>query len=208
MKFFPVAAVLAVMAMAPAHAFGVTGETGASRALVEHNYSAPPVGYVQFCRTNVADCQLSGRGAPAPELTAEAWRELVEVNDGVNRQVQPITDQELFGIAEYWTYPTNQGDCEDYVLLKRKRLLERGWPANSVLITVVRDQNGDGHAVLTVVTSAGDLVLDNQDPEIRYWSETPYRYLKRQSRTDATRWVSLQDDRSLGGNIPVATTKH
>lgn len=207
MKLVHVAALLTALATAPAHALGGAGEAAPSRNLVEHQYTAPPVGYVQFCRGYAADCQDSGRGAPVRELTASAWRELVQVNDRVNTQVAPITDAELFGIAEYWTYPANQGDCEDYVLLKRKQLIDRGWPANSVLITVVRDQYGDGHAVLTVVTSAGDLVLDNQDSEIRFWSETPYRYLKRQSRSDATRWVALQDDRRLGNTPVVATSR-
>lgn len=206
MKLVRVAALLTLIAT-PAHALGGADGTAPGRNLIEHQYTAPPVGYVQFCRGYSADCQDTGHGAPTRELTADAWRELVEVNDSVNRQVAPITDAELFGIAEYWTYPANQGDCEDYVLLKRKRLMARGWPANSVLITVVRDQNGDGHAVLTVVTSAGDLVLDNQDSEIRFWSETPYRYLKRQSRSDATRWVGLQDDRRLGGTPFVGTSR-
>ena len=197
---------LATLAASPALAVGASGEATGSRRMVEHQYTSPPVGYVQFCRTNVADCRESGRGERPGDLTASAWRDLVEVNAQVNAQVSPITDQELFGIAEYWTYPANQGDCEDYVLLKRKKLIERGWAPNSVLITVVRDRAGDGHAVLTVVTTAGDLVLDNQDPEIRYWNETPYRYLKRQSRTDATKWASLQDDRRFD-DMPVAATR-
>lgn len=207
MKLLHFAAVLAALATTQALAAGGSMEGPAGRNLVEHQYTSPPVGYLQFCRGYASDCQDAGERSPARELTASAWRELVEVNDGINSAIAPITDAELFGVAEYWTYPANQGDCEDYVLLKRKTLIERGWPANSVLITVVRDQYGDGHAVLTVVTSAGDLVLDNQDAEIRFWSETPYRYLKRQSRTDATKWVSLQDDRQLNNSPVVATSR-
>lgn len=206
MKLVHLAALLTALATVPAYGFGAAEEGGTARNLVEHQDTSPPVGYVQFCRSYAADCQPAAQGQTTPELTAGAWRELVEVNDLVNTTVEPITDQELFGIAEYWTYPANQGDCEDYVLLKRKLLMERGWPANSVLVTVVRDQYGDGHAVLTVATTAGDLVLDNQDSEIRFWSDTPYRYLKRQSRRDATSWVSLQDERELG-SVPVATTR-
>lgn len=206
MTFIRCAALLAILSTAPVLALAGTAEAG-QRSLVERQSTTPPVGYVQFCRSNAADCQMRGRPAAAPELTAAAWAELVEINDIVNERVKPITDAELFGIAEYWTYPSNQGDCEDYVLLKRKMLIDRGWPANSVLITVVRDQNGDGHAVLTVATSAGDLVLDNQDAEIRYWSETPYRYLKRQSRSDATKWVSLQDRRQLGEQATATSSR-
>jgi predicted transglutaminase-like cysteine proteinase len=63
----------------------------------------------------------------------------------------------------------------------------------SLLITVVRQRNGDGHAVLTVLTDRGDLVLDNLEPHILVWSETGYQYLKRQSEFDAGAWVAIQD---------------
>jgi predicted transglutaminase-like cysteine proteinase len=39
-------------------------------------------------------------------------------------------------------------DCEDYVLLKRRMLMQAGWPREALLVTVVRDKKGDGHAVL------------------------------------------------------------
>ena len=34
--------------------------------------------------------------------------------------IEPVTDQQLWGVEEKWSYPVNKGDCEDYVLLKRK----------------------------------------------------------------------------------------
>jgi predicted transglutaminase-like cysteine proteinase len=105
--------------------------------------------------------------------------------------VQPVTDQELYGKVEYWTYPTDKGDCEDYVLLKRKLLMERGWPESTLLITVVRDENNEGHAVLTVRTDAGDLILDNKRPAIMHYNETPYTFIKRQSEGNPLVWISL-----------------
>ena len=66
----------------------------------------------------------------------------------------------------------------------------------ALLITVVRQKNGDGHAVLTVTTSRGDLVLDNLDPHISLWSGTGYRYLKRQSEYDSGEWVEIEDGRA------------
>ena len=71
-----------------------------------------------------------------------------------------------FGREEVWAYPTTEGDCEDFVLLKRRKLINRGWPVGSLLVTVVRQKNGDGHAVLTVLTDRGDLVLDNLNPQV------------------------------------------
>jgi len=59
-----------------------------------------------------------------------------------------------------------------------------------------RDRDGDGHAVLTVVTDRGDLVLDNQAADILTWQETGYRFVKRQSQGDPNLWVSLGNTRS------------
>src|SRR5216684_4346526 len=86
-------------------------------------------------------------------------------------------------------------DCEDYVLLKRRMLMEAGWPREALLITVVRETSGDGHAVLTVRTDRGDFVLDNQNAAIVLWSESGYRFVKRQSQSDPNIWVSLGDPR-------------
>ena len=58
--------------------------------------------------------------------------------------------------VEKWSYPDDgYGDCEDYVLLKRRLLAARGFPESTLLITVVRDENNEGHAVLTVRTDRG-----------------------------------------------------
>ena len=118
------------------------------------------------------------------------------MNSAVNTAVAPITDLELYGTAEVWTYPAaNKGDCEDYVLLKRRMLMEAGWPRAALLVTVVREKNGNGHAVLTVKTDKGEFILDNQEERILLWSETGYRYVKRQSQSDPNRWVALGDPR-------------
>jgi predicted transglutaminase-like cysteine proteinase len=60
----------------------------------------------------------------------------------------------------------------------------------------VRDQHGDGHAVLTVKTDRGELILDNQTNHILYWSDTGYRFVKRQSQSDPNVWVSLGEPRA------------
>ena len=120
----------------------------------------------------------------------------MRINKLVNDHVKPLTDLEHHGVVERWSYPDDgYGDCEDYVLLKRRMLMEAGWPRGALLITVVRDQKGDGHAVLTVSTDKGDFILDNQDPTVKIWSDTPYRYVKRQSQADPNVWVSLGDPR-------------
>jgi predicted transglutaminase-like cysteine proteinase len=159
--------------------------------LQSYGDTLPPVGYVNFCRERAAECRPSGRFADRVQLTAAKFGELKEVNEGVNDAVAPVTDLDLYGKAEVWAYPFKQGDCEDYVLLKRRILIERGWPESTLLITVVRDENNDGHAVLTVRTDRGDLVLDNKQSEVLAWTDTPYTFVKQQSARNPLVWTSL-----------------
>lgn len=151
----------------------------------------PPIGYVNFCRERQDDCRYSGPFADLIQLNPRKVAELEQVNSLVNTTIKPATDLEVYGKVEYWTYPKDRGDCEDYVLLKRLMLIERGWPESTLLITVVRDENNEGHAVLTVRTDAGDLILDNKRPSIMRYSETPYTFVKRQSERNPLVWISL-----------------
>lgn len=153
--------------------------------------TSPPIGYVQFCKSHREQCDEKGGDARIVEMNNKRWSELTRINGYVNRTVKPVTDQDLYSVAEHWTYPDTQGDCEDYVLLKQHYLRELGWPPEALLITVVLDQQNAGHAVLLVRTDLGDFVLDNQSPEVLAWQDTPYRYIKRQSQAHPSVWVSL-----------------
>ena len=130
------------------------------------------------------------------ELTRALWAEMVDINNAINTAVTPRTDMEMWGQEEVWSYPDGLGDCEDYVLEKRRELMAAGVPAGSLLITVVRQPNGDGHAVLTVRTTEGDYILDNLEPRVLAWQETEYTYLKRQSEKNSGAWVSITDGRT------------
>jgi predicted transglutaminase-like cysteine proteinase len=155
-----------------------------------------PIGHSDFCKRHQSECRVKARKEARVHLTPARWDELVAVNNKVNWAIDPVTDKELFGREEVWVYPETKGDCEDFVLLKRRELIKKGWPAGSLLITVVRQKNGDGHAVLTVATDRGDLVLDNLEPQVKIWSQTEYRYVKRQSELDSGRWVAIDDART------------
>jgi predicted transglutaminase-like cysteine proteinase len=155
-----------------------------------------PIGWVEFCVEHKKECDAKPVEARDVVLTANAWRDLMRINKWVNSRIKPLTDLEHWGVVERWSYPDDgYGDCEDYVLLKRRMLLQAGWPRQALLITVVRDTRGDGHAVLTVKTDKGEFVLDNQHEDILLWSETSYRFVKRQSQADPNVWVSLGDAR-------------
>src|SRR5262249_14594218 len=132
-----------------------------------------PIGWAEVCQERPWECKAEMVQPRDVQLTKAAFKELDRVNRYVNDHVTPMTDLEHYGVVEKWTYPEDgYGDCEDYVLLKRRMLMQLGWPREALLITVVRDKKGDGHAVLTVKTDQGEFVLDNQSEEIAPWSQT------------------------------------
>lgn len=157
-----------------------------------------PLGYVDFCKRYLGECDAASVRPVDVSLTAQSWQKLIEINAKVNEAITPVTDMEHWGVIEKWDYPTDgKGDCEDYVLLKRKLLMEAGFPRQALLITVVRDKKNDGHAVLTVKTDRGEYVLDNQEEKILAWTETGYRFSKRQMQEYPNRWVSIGDGSAL-----------
>ncbi len=164
-----------------------------------------PIGWVEFCVEYDPECKTRPSIPRDVVLSGQAWKDLVRVDLWVNTNVKPMTDMEHWGVVERWNYPDDgYGDCEDYVLQKRKMLMQAGWPREALLITVVRDKNGDGHAILTVKTDKGEYVLDNQTNDILLWSDTGYRFVKRQSQADPNVWVSLGEPRGT----PATASSH
>lgn len=162
-----------------------------ARFMRVHGQAAPPFGFVEFCRAHKSECKSRGFETARFQASPRHLSELDEINRYVNAIIAPATDSEVYGIEEYWTFPKSAGDCEDYVVLKRHILMNRGWPASALLITVVIDERGDGHAVLTARTAQGDFILDNQNPDVKLWTATPYRYVMRQSYINPNVWMSL-----------------
>lgn len=181
----------------------MTGNAFASdRTMVTTGLSSPPIGYVQFCKAHPDDCKTYDRPHLLVKLTRAAWSQLNTINTTVNTSILPATDMQVYGVLERWEYPKVAGDCEDFVLEKRRQLTTAGWPESALLITVVRDEAGDGHAVLTVRTDQGDVVLDNKTDRIALWNDTPYTYLKRESADSINAWDLIQDSRTaLVGSV-------
>ena len=135
----------------------------------------PPPAFVRFCEEYPEECaatsRAEGRVPASPKL---------------------LTELKHYGIADFWTLPTDgRGDCEDYALLKRHELIKLGWPSSALLMTIVSDEKGKGHAVLTARTAEGDFVLDNKVDEVRLWNKAPYRFLLRQSYLNPRVWMDL-----------------
>ena len=164
--------------------------------------AAPTRAWTEFCQRLPEECAVNTTEASIVTLTEEVWETLLLVNREVNTKIQPITDQQHWGIQDSWDLPDDgSGDCEDYQLLKRKMLIDRGLPRRALRMTVVIDEENAGHAVIMVRSDRGDLILDNQRDAVLLWNQTGYTFVKREGQ-DSTAWVSLETIAS-----PVSTAR-
>lgn len=151
-----------------------------------------PFGWLDFCQRYAGECDDRPTAPREIELTAETFRKISGVNALVNSRVEPVADLEHAGVPDSWDYPEDgKGDCEDYALMKRRVLISSGFPRSALLLAVVKDRQGDGHLVLIARTSRGDLVLDNLSDDVSAWTQTPYRFVKRQSQENQNVWVAV-----------------
>jgi predicted transglutaminase-like cysteine proteinase len=171
----------------------IPAQAGATPWMQTGAVTSQPIGHYEFCQKYRGECNVRSKAKVPPRVTAGGWAAIRQVNASVNRQIAPVTDIELTGRDEVWSYPGRQGDCEDFALEKRRRLMQKGFSAGNLLMTVVRKPDGEGHAVLTVRTAQGDFILDNLDDGVRLWTHTPYRFLKRQATNHSGRWVTIDN---------------
>ena len=177
---------------------GTTTQAAGPGTMATGGMTSQPIGHYEFCRAKPDECAIRTR-RHGPLALTDALRETISaINAAVNAAVRPMSDFDIYGRDEVWAYPDQGvGDCEDYVLEKRRQLAAVGVSLSNLLITVVRKRDGEGHAVLTLRTDKGDLILDNLNDELRLWYETGYRYLKRQSSEHTGRWVTLIEDQNM-----------
>ncbi|MCL7997335.1 MULTISPECIES: transglutaminase-like cysteine peptidase [Brucella/Ochrobactrum group] len=174
-----------------------SAQAGTGAYMQTGKLTSQPIGHYEFCKREAAECNIVSRDTRALSLNNNNWQLIQTVNLSANERIKPMTDMEIYGVEEYWAYPTTVGDCEDYVLLKQRELAKAGIPMTDLLITVVRKPDGEGHAVLTVRTDRGDFVLDNLTDEVLRWDETEYTYLKRQAANNTGRWVTIESPDNL-----------
>ena len=160
-------------------------------ALVAVGAAGPTPAWIEFCTQMPDECAHDPSEPDTSVLDQDIWKTIVAVNERVNREILPVTDQDHWGVADRWDYPDDgMGDCEDIQLLKRRLLTRAGLPQRALRMTVVIDEIGAGHAVLMARTDRGDFILDNKRNAVLPWQETGYRYVKREG-SDGRQWVWL-----------------
>ncbi|VAW12778.1 hypothetical protein MNBD_ALPHA09-435 [hydrothermal vent metagenome] len=151
-----------------------------------------PIPHIVFCKSNASECRKGASTGWVP-MNASRWKDLKTVNARFNRYIEPISDQSNSGKIDVWTIGEKRGDCEEYAIAKRSELIARGWSPSSVLLAVVLDTRGGGHAVAVVRTDQGDFVLDNLTSNIRTWDKTGYTWIKQQSSKNPRVWVRIAE---------------
>ena len=163
----------------------------ASAPIAASGDARAPYAWNDLCKRTPAECRVNANEPDRVEMTPKLWKMLVTLNSRINREIEAITDEDHWGVVDRWDLPEDgKGDCEDYALLKRKRLAEAGIPRRAMLMTVVIDEENAGHAVLMIRTDRGDYILDNKRNAILPWGQTGYVYVKRESQFQ-TGWTSL-----------------
>lgn len=169
--------------------YGYSAKPTAAQMRVGGNAFAPPAFY-DFCKRHSGLCSTRGSAA-AVALSEHKKAELNSVNRSVNAKIVERDDPHRGSKADQWDLPSKAGDCEDFAILKKSELIRRGWPKSALLLTVAT-AGGEGHTVLTVRTSEGDLILDNRTNSVKPWSKTSYRYFARQAPGGGKRWERIQ----------------
>ncbi|WP_449397229.1 transglutaminase-like cysteine peptidase [Devosia riboflavina] len=142
--------------------------------------SSAPLGFQVLCLQHPDECR--GGGSASVSLTESLLSTIETVNSQVNRAIRPQDDPG----GDVWTVGASSGDCEDYVLSKRRALINAGLPPSSLRIAHVKAQGVD-HAILVVKTDVSDLVLDNLVSSVIPLQNTRYRVLA-VSGADPTVW--------------------
>jgi predicted transglutaminase-like cysteine proteinase len=173
--------------------------TAVSR-LVPAGPALPPLAHTNFCASYPNDCKPDGKnntakadGTKAITLTPERRAELVRVNEQVNTSIVPQRQPEN-PVHEKWEITPPAGDCNDYVVTKRHALMQKGWPANALLMTEVERHSGEHHLVLIARTSEDDFVLDNLTRKLLSVAEASaeYKWVRMESPDNPKYWERVK----------------
>lgn len=153
-----------------------------------------------YCDRNGQDCRLP-QGSAAPESIEHVFPILDRVNRDVNARLKFRYDRDQYGDADYWSVPASgYGDCEDYVLEKRRLLVREGVDPRNLRITLVRfseDGRSINHALLGVVTDRGlrflDMNTDKVGDALAASIRFGYRFQAIQSANDFTVYLPMSE---------------
>lgn len=115
-----------------------------------------------------------------------------DINDEVNASVTYQTDVQQYSNPEFWTPAVKLGDCEDYALLKRNKLLAAGADESQMglVCCYVRElpDTASGHCVLWVNTDKGGFIFDNRYQGLQRPTDLDYIW---ESMLKDSKWYAI-----------------
>jgi len=160
--------------------------------IMEASPALAPFQHVRFCLRYPSECKSNPAESDRIDLNANNEDLLKRVNRDVNATIVSTVKSRGPKLGDSWTIAPSMGDCNDYAVTKRHELLRSGLPAKALRLSAVKTSSGEGHLVLVVMTTKGDLVLDNLTEAVLPWQRTDYRWLKIQSARDARLWSKIR----------------
>jgi predicted transglutaminase-like cysteine proteinase len=160
--------------------------------IVEASPTLAPFQHVRFCLRYPSDCKSDSTENERIDLNAETSELLKRVNQSVNMSITPTVKSYGSNLGDGWTIAPDMGDCNDFAVTKRHELLNSGLSSKALRLSVVKTASGIGHLVLVVVTTKGEIVLDNLTETIRPWQSTDYHWLKIQSASNSKFWYEIK----------------
>ena len=154
--------------------------------LMDGDVKLSPIAAVKFCLENHNQCHAGE--AHRIRLTPSLWQTMQNVNGAINTKIVPDPNKSAYD----WSLTTVHGNCNDYAVQKRERLIAYGFPASSLSLAVVHLASGEGHLVLFIRTDRGDFILDNLNDDIRGQAEAGYQLIKWQSAENPHVWVAIR----------------
>ncbi len=151
-------------------------------ALTPGSTTVTPMHMQFFCRQNPSECRTTKDASI--NLTDDMLRTLQKVNVSVNNSIRPQANP-----PGGWKINPRAGDCNDYVLTKRSQLINMGVPAGALRFAVTKTRRGEPHAVLLVKTSAGEIILDNLNNQVKTLRQSGYA-IRMIAGANPLRWVA------------------
>jgi len=157
----------------------------------EYDNALAPLQFVKFCMNYRTECDPEAASEQHALPSGEQARDMLrEVNRAVNDAITPM-QKSTSPLLARWTVSPDAGDCNDYAVTKRHRLIEMGWPKSALRLAVVLAGGGQGHLVLVARLSDGDMVLDNLASAVRPWNVAGYQWISMQSGSNPRYWVAV-----------------
>lgn len=148
-------------------------------------YGLIPPGFYVFCKDHPEECK-----PVEPAVLTSNWMPVLEK---VNREVNASISYKSEGQwnEDIWTVSPVAGDCDDYTVTKRQKLIEAGVPRGAMRAAYVQTPSNPDHVFLIVSTVLGDYVLDNETDRVYEINRAMLLKISIQDDANPQRWWQI-----------------